>query len=380
MATDPDAARFLGSRAIDYRGVRVVLGRTDRDYAIWEGQGGSPIHTFELSDAGWAGAWRTYRELEGPGADPFRTAAWERGRPIPLQPMRVGQILDGAFRIYRLHFRVVIAIVALVLVPYQGLSLVLQLATIEPVVLSPGPGLTPVQVYQAPTWVGITTSLLYFVVVTPLLTAAVVRAAADAYLGVEVSVSRAYRAALPRTHSILWVTILTALALLVISSPVIILALLSAASGEDALADLAVVIGVVAVIPAIMVIIRLLFGPAVVMVDDQRGWAALRRSWRLVRGLSWKVFGAMILTILLLFAFLLVLQLVFFGIFFATVGTITLAFYVWVAVVSVVISVLTTPFAELVVVLLYFDARIRKEGFDLEVMARELGRQPSTGA
>jgi hypothetical protein len=380
MATDPDAARFLGSRAIDYRGARYVLGRTDRDYALWDARGGSAIHTFELTDAGWAGAWRTYRELEGPGAEPFRTAGWERGRPIPLQPMRVGQILDGAFRIYRLHFRVVIAIVALVIVPFQALSLILQLATIEPVVLSPGPGLTPVQIYQAPTWVGLTTSILYFVVLTPFLTAAVVRAAADAYQGLEVSVSRAYRAALPRTHSILWVTILTALAVLAISSPVIALALLSAATGEEALVGLAVVLGVVAVVPATMVVIRFLFGAAVVVVDDQRGSAALRRSWRLVRGLSWKVFGAMILTGLLVLAFMLVLQLVFFGIFFATGGTLTPAFYVWVAAVTVVINVLTTPYTNLVVVLLYFDARIRKEGFDMEVMARELGGQPSTGA
>jgi hypothetical protein len=51
-----------------------------------------------------------------------------------------------------------------------------------------------------------------------------------------------------------------------------------------------------------------------------------------------------------------------------------------VAAVTVVINVLTTPYTNLVVVLLYFDARIRKEGFDMEVMARELGGQPSTGA
>lgn len=380
MATEPDAARYLGSRAIDYRGARHVLGRTDREYAIWDAQGGSPIHTFELTDAGWAGAWRTYRELEGPGAEPFRTSEWERGRPIPLQPMRVGQILDGAFRIYRLHFRVVIAIVALVIVPFQALSLVLQLATIEPIVISPGPGLTPVQIYQAPTWVSVTTSILYFAVLTPFLTAAVVRAAADAYQGLEVSVSRAYRAALPRTHSILWVTILTLLAVLVIVSPVIALALLSAASGAEGLAGLAVALGVVAVVPATMVLIRFLFGAPVVVVEELRGTGALRRSWRLVRGLSWKVFGAILLMGLLLVAFVLVFQLLFFGIFFATGGSITPAFYVWVTALNVIVTVLTTPFTNLVVVLLYFDARIRKEGFDLEVMARELGGQPSTGA
>jgi hypothetical protein len=36
-------------------------------------------------------------------------------------------------------------------------------------------------------------------------------------------------------------------------------------------------------------------------------------------------------------------------------------------------SVIVTPFTIGVIVLLYFDARIRKEGFDLAVMAREVG-------
>jgi hypothetical protein len=36
-------------------------------------------------------------------------------------------------------------------------------------------------------------------------------------------------------------------------------------------------------------------------------------------------------------------------------------------------TVIVTPFSVGVVVLLYFDARIRKEGFDLAVMAREVG-------
>jgi hypothetical protein len=40
--------------------------------------------------------------------------------------------------------------------------------------------------------------------------------------------------------------------------------------------------------------------------------------------------------------------------------------------VNALATVITTPFVMLVIVLLYFDLRIRKEGFDIEVMAREL--------
>ena len=46
------------------------------------------------------------------------------------------------------------------------------------------------------------------------------------------------------------------------------------------------------------------------------------------------------------------------------------------ALVSVLATVLVTPFGMLVVVLLYFDLRIRKEGYDIEVMAQELASAP----
>ena len=36
-------------------------------------------------------------------------------------------------------------------------------------------------------------------------------------------------------------------------------------------------------------------------------------------------------------------------------------------------TVLTQPFSQLVAVLLYFDLRVRKEGFDLEILAKQLG-------
>jgi len=41
-------------------------------------------------------------------------------------------------------------------------------------------------------------------------------------------------------------------------------------------------------------------------------------------------------------------------------------------------QVLGTPIGTIAFTLLYYDSRIRKEAFDLDVMAQELGRQPAT--
>jgi len=41
-------------------------------------------------------------------------------------------------------------------------------------------------------------------------------------------------------------------------------------------------------------------------------------------------------------------------------------------------SALTTPLSAAVLTVLYFDLRVRKEGFDLELLARRLGVEPGT--
>jgi hypothetical protein len=48
-------------------------------------------------------------------------------------------------------------------------------------------------------------------------------------------------------------------------------------------------------------------------------------------------------------------------------------------VVGVASSVITTPFMAAVLVLIYFDLRVRKEGFDLEVLAQGVGGSVPAG-
>jgi hypothetical protein len=46
------------------------------------------------------------------------------------------------------------------------------------------------------------------------------------------------------------------------------------------------------------------------------------------------------------------------------------------SVANIATSVVVTPFSAAVITVLYFDARVRKEGFDLELMARRIGVEP----
>lgn len=382
-------ANLLGALTIDYRGTRYALGRTADSYAIWEAaRGGPPVQTWPVTQEGWAQAWSTYQSWEGPAAlaqvapgaePPLRTAAWTRGQPIPLQSMRVGQILDGAFKLYRLRFGTLILLVALVILPYELLGLFLGLATGESAPVVDFQGFESGTVFQAPLWVGILTGSVYFLVITPFLTAAVLKTAADAYLGRMTGVGEAYRTALPKIHSILWVTVLTTLAVLACFVPAAGLAFVAEASDESALAVLTILLVFLAAVPAVFPAIRFLFGAPAVVIEDQRGTAALRRSWRLARGFGGKILGTGLLAGLLILAVSIVFSIPLAIAVFAGGGLTPTAYAVG-SVVNTVATILTTPFYTLVVVLLYFDIRIRKEGFDLEVMAQQIGAAPPAGA
>jgi tRNA A-37 threonylcarbamoyl transferase component Bud32 len=83
-AAEPPGGRPLtGAVYLDYPGRRYGLGRTQRDYAIWDvTAGGDPLETWPLRPEAWRDAWGRYQELEAavasqpsPDAGPAPSAA-----------------------------------------------------------------------------------------------------------------------------------------------------------------------------------------------------------------------------------------------------------------------------------------------------------------
>jgi hypothetical protein len=212
-------------------------------------------------------------------------------------------------------------------------------------------------------------ALVQFLIVRPFLTAAIVRAVAAAYQGEGSEVGAVYAFALRRLGSILWVLVLTTLALIGILVAALGLTALFAAIHAWPLA-IPVFLGAVVLI--VVVYVRWQFSSAVVVVEGGRGTAALRRSWGLTSRAFWKVLGTELLTGLLVSIASTVLSLI------PTLLSGAMGYWGWVVRVvgAAAASVVTTPFATIVLVLLYFDQRIRKEGLDLSIMAQEL-RSPA---
>jgi hypothetical protein len=275
---------------------------------------------------------------------------YQPGAPV-LYPMGVGQIIDAAIKLYRRNWKTFVGIAAWVLVPFAFIqTLSLQLAGYVPdnfkfPTLTPGqppPSFSSTLSAEFPGHTAALLGLFYvlqFLVVTPFLTAAVARAASDVYLGRPISVSTVYRAALRRFGSVLWVIVLYTI-------PVFIGTVLF-------------------VVPGIFLLVRWVVAPVVVMLEDARGPKALGRAWRLSKGFWWRMFGLGLLTVLMAYIISGIVSVVpnllahFAGPVAWVIGGAGTALG----------AVIVTPFITIVLVLQYFDLRIRKEAFDLSLLA-----------
>jgi hypothetical protein len=269
-----------------------------------------------------------------------RGATIGRGeRPLPLRQMGIGELIDAAVKLYRRDWLALMGIVAFVLVPVTFAQFWLTQGLIGPMIGTRSPSSDAATQFLIASLV---VFAIQFLIVQPFLVAAITRAAADAYLGERVSIGRTYQYALRKLPAILLITILTTIVTL---------------------------IGfLLLIIPGIIAFVRLALAPPVVVIEDVRGTKAIGRSWRLTKGHFWRLLGLLILSGLIAAV----------GALIITVPTELIALSLGVggwpvsALGSALATVLITPFSMLIIVLFYFDMRIRKEGFDIEVMAQEL--------
>lgn len=250
-----------------------------------------------------------------------------------LRPLSVGEILDTAFSLYRRHFGA-LATVSLVC---TGLPLVLRLF------IEAAGGLFA-------HW---TLALLYLLslgALSLIATGATVFIVSESYLGRPLSAREALMRSAPYMGRILIAWLLMALVVflgsLLIVFPGIILAV-----------GLAVAI------------------PAVVLESGRTASAALSRSWELTRGSRWRIFGLGITLLVLLYLPVLAIT----GLVAvllprgaaAAFGPASTATIVALAIGGLV-QLFVYPLFYCVLTVTYYDLRVRKEGFDLELLASSL--------
>jgi hypothetical protein len=296
--------------------------------------------------------------------------------------MSVGEWLDATFTLYRRNFVLIASISAVVQIPYALLTwLLFSLTGVAAFVRSPLASLgtttiTPAQAqhllnsYLGVLAVALGLILVSLLVVVPLGEAATTRAVSDRYLDRPSSLLSAYRAAWSRLGALMSMILILVGAYAGSLAAVIGLVALLGAVGAGGLGALLAIVAFVALVPVLIVIyVRTVVAVPAIVLERASGWRGLQRSWQLISGRFWPTFGRMLLLALIASIISSVIAAIFEipGAALAPSST-----FVFDQVASAVAAVFVGPITYIGVTLLYYDIRIRKEGFDIEMLARSL--------
>lgn len=320
----------------------------------------------------------------GFGGAPWRPVAAKPGI-IPLRPLGLGELYDGAFAAIRTNPKVMLGVV----------GLVISVFTIIPAILSyfvaPGAnrwldsvfaGLDPSgdlgisaevelaglggQLSQS-VFIGIGVYLAS-IITTGLLIVAISRAV----INKPFTVADLWQQTRGKIFGLIAISLLPGLAVLAVGGLATLLIFGAAQAGIPALAGL-IVLALIAVIivVAVWLTVRFLLTSATYVLEGQGLGSAIKRGWLLSRGSFWRLFGIYLLSSIItsivssLVALpgTLISEILFPGD-YSHPGALAI-----VVVSQILASTISTTFLSSVIALLYIDVRMRREGLDVELAA-----------
>ncbi len=303
---------------------------------------------------------------------------------VPLRPLGLGELLDGAVQTLRHNPRVMLGLSAAVMAVVGALStgfMVAGLPRLLSVVATPRDQVDSTQIAGALGGgvAGFLVPALLQGLAVVVLSGVLIVAVSEAVLGRRPTVGQVWARARSRVPALIGLSLLTGL-LTVLGMVVLVgpgLALL-AVSGPAAAIALALGVPAAFVLAALLYV-RLAFAAPALLLEDLSVVAALRRSWRLVSGSWWRVLGVLVLTGIIASIVGALLQTPFsiLGTVIAaavsggsagTTAQVTPALVITSAVGNlgtIVASTITAPFSAAVTALLYIDLRMRREGLDV---------------
>lgn len=265
-----------------------------------------------------------------------------------MRALSVGELLDKAFSIYRRRFPLLLSIVAAVLIPNALLQLL---------------GVFFFGQFQS--FAALPQGFLLL-----LAQVAIVAVVADVYLNKDVSFQSAYAEGSKRYWSVWGAGVVQGLAIGVPFGVIFACAMLTSGLG---------LIMVVVAIPFVVFFTTRwsLYMPAIIM-ENIGATDGLKRSWDMTKDHFWRVLGtsfaASLLTMLLTYLPTLFAQYVFENLIPVSLE-VQQAVNVLITQAALLISL---PFSVAVIVLIYYDLRIRTEGFDLMILANEIAVDEKT--
>ena len=320
----------------------------------------------------------------------FPAPGWRPGpaKPgiIPLRPLSLGEIYDGAFAAIRKNPKVMLGVVALVT----------AVATIVPALISyllaPSAnqwlddgvvslfddgsgqvsselGLDGLAGQLSQTLLVTIGVYLGSIVTTGLLIVAISRSV----IGKSFTVSELWLQVRSKLVGLVAISLLPSIGILLVAGVFIgAVALLASADAVGLVLLVTVVALVVIVVVAVWLTTRFILTPAAYVLEGQRLGTSIARGWTLSRGSFWRLFGIYLLSSIItsiVSGLVASPGQIIASILFPTGDTVPLGAVAITVVAQIIASTISTTFLSSVVALLYIDVRMRREGLDVELAA-----------
>lgn len=309
---------------------------------------------------------------------------------LDLRPLTVGELFDRAFSLYRRNLWLFVGITALPAVLALAMTIILQvmqrmaMVNFSPTAPNDPEALTSAAIAVMAMLAGILVIAIVYWVVYMIALGAATYAVSELYVGRAATVKQSYEGMKGRIGGLIVLMLLVGIRLVGLwIGGALILGVGVAVSAviHPILSGLFVVLGVL-VLVVVGGVMTLRYGMSVpaLVVEGLTPSNAIKRSVALTKGRLGRVFLLVLCAMMVTYAAMLIFQ----GPF--TVGALfagpesALGFWLNIvgAVTGTIGSTFTTPFLVIGLALLYYDARIREEGFDLQLTLEALDARAVT--
>ena len=222
-------------------------------------------------------------------------------------------------------------------------------------------------------------------------TGAATHAVSQQYFKRPIDIMKAFSFSWDRLSDMFWAAVLVGLAIWGIMVAVVMLSLpiaISSASDTDPISSIMLFMFVlfvalfIAFLPIAYLGVRWIFGIQSALLQGLGPVAALKNSWQLVKENWWRVFGILLLLGLILGGAMMVIivpvSLGTMGSLFTSNTTemaagLPIWSLVWISAAAMIANLFLTPIVTIGETLLYFDLRVRKQGYTLDNLSNEIG-------
>ena len=303
---------------------------------------------------------------------------------VPLRPLQLGDLFDGAFKTIRRNPTAMVGLAALVTALFMVVPVLVTLGLAAAGSLSAGaagggagtPFIGQVGLGGSGATYGSTLlGSLFGGLASVVLNGMLVHVVSEAVLGRRSTIGATWRATRGRLLRLFGLAAASFLGLVVlVAVPVVAGVAVGTVSGIAGLL-VGLPLGLLAILAGVYLSVRyLLLAPPALVLERTGVFASIKRAGQLSRHQFWRLLGLSLLAGLVaaIAGWVVAIPLAIVGalgpaLLHGTAGSLLLVFSGFLS--RIIVSALTTPFTSGVVALLYVDQRIRKEGLDVALIA-----------